>query len=512
MTTGLIPGEQPPDPWPTGGPPQQRHEPVGQAALHVDNRPRSSVITARAAASFEPVGRSVATRPSLRPRHPAGLGLRRHRRRRRRPHQRTGHQRRGARGHLRRRPVPAQRRRRTDRGGRPLPGARDPAPGPRPSTWATPTARAAAACCCARRWPTAGAWSTRPPTNTSGSSSTSPSALWAPARPARRCPPRSSRSPTAASASPSSRSTARGAITRLERGRRGTLRLRRRTRHRQASHRPRRLAAHPRHRHRHRRGPPTLPLGGQLRHPWRRRPRHPRLRLPPAGPRHRRRAVHRLSARPGPRASRPADPVAHARLRHGHVLRRPEHRPLRGVHRLPRPRRPRRPPAAHGGARPRHARRRRRLPAAGHRRRDGAGGPRLHRPALRPPALRPRPRGGRAPAATARARMPAVHEDLTAVPGAVPLLRRHRHALGRHRAPEGRGPPHRLPRRRRRGAGQILERGGPAPPVRRRPHRAGRGVAPASASWNACAAAPCPSSSRPPTCSPAPWTATRPSP
>ncbi|CAM5600827.1 GAF domain-containing protein OS=Streptomyces alboniger OX=132473 GN=CP975_26505 PE=4 SV=1 [Streptomyces alboniger] len=65
MTTGLIPGEQPPDPRPTGGLPQQRHEPVGQAALHVDNRPRSSVITARAAASFEPVGRSVASARSF---------------------------------------------------------------------------------------------------------------------------------------------------------------------------------------------------------------------------------------------------------------------------------------------------------------------------------------------------------------------------------------------------------------------------------------------------------------
>ncbi|MEV7073018.1 SpoIIE family protein phosphatase [Streptomyces sp. NPDC093990] len=65
MTTGLIPGGQNPDPRPTGGLPQQRHEPVGQAALHVDNRSRSSVITARAAASFEPLGRSVATARSF---------------------------------------------------------------------------------------------------------------------------------------------------------------------------------------------------------------------------------------------------------------------------------------------------------------------------------------------------------------------------------------------------------------------------------------------------------------
>ncbi|WP_330282107.1 SpoIIE family protein phosphatase [Streptomyces sp. NBC_00588] len=65
MTTGLIPGGQPPDPRPTGALPHQRHEPVGQSALPADNRTRSSVITARAAASFEPVGRSVATARSF---------------------------------------------------------------------------------------------------------------------------------------------------------------------------------------------------------------------------------------------------------------------------------------------------------------------------------------------------------------------------------------------------------------------------------------------------------------
>ncbi|MER6457560.1 SpoIIE family protein phosphatase [Streptomyces sp900105245] len=66
MTTGLIPGEQPPEQRPTDElMPQQRREPGGPGDLHVDNRSRSSVITARAAASFEPVGRSVATARSF---------------------------------------------------------------------------------------------------------------------------------------------------------------------------------------------------------------------------------------------------------------------------------------------------------------------------------------------------------------------------------------------------------------------------------------------------------------
>ncbi|MFF1547276.1 SpoIIE family protein phosphatase [Streptomyces sp. NPDC058291] len=66
MTTGLIPGGQTPDPRPTGArPPRQRRDLAGQGALSADNRPRSSVITARAAASFEPVGRSVATARSF---------------------------------------------------------------------------------------------------------------------------------------------------------------------------------------------------------------------------------------------------------------------------------------------------------------------------------------------------------------------------------------------------------------------------------------------------------------
>ncbi|WP_128430728.1 SpoIIE family protein phosphatase [Streptomyces cyaneus] len=65
MTTGLIPGGPSPD-RPTGARmPHQRRDPVGHGALHVDNRTRSSVITARAAATFDPVGRSVASARSF---------------------------------------------------------------------------------------------------------------------------------------------------------------------------------------------------------------------------------------------------------------------------------------------------------------------------------------------------------------------------------------------------------------------------------------------------------------
>ncbi|WP_369232878.1 SpoIIE family protein phosphatase [Streptomyces sp. R21] len=65
MTTGLHPGGQPQDPRPTGNQALPRQEQAGHGALHVENRTRSSVITARAAASFEPVGRSVATARSF---------------------------------------------------------------------------------------------------------------------------------------------------------------------------------------------------------------------------------------------------------------------------------------------------------------------------------------------------------------------------------------------------------------------------------------------------------------
>ncbi|MFF4210081.1 SpoIIE family protein phosphatase [Streptomyces sp. NPDC001796] len=65
MTTGLHPGGPPQDPRQSEDEPLPRQEGVGPGALHVENRTRSSVITARAAASFEPVGRSVASARSF---------------------------------------------------------------------------------------------------------------------------------------------------------------------------------------------------------------------------------------------------------------------------------------------------------------------------------------------------------------------------------------------------------------------------------------------------------------
>ena len=297
---------------------------------------------------------------------------------------------------------------------------------------------------------------------------------------------------------------------RLERGRGDALRLRRRAGHRQAPHRLRRLAAHPGHRHRHRRGAAALPLGGQLRHPRRRRPRRSRCTPPTCA-----------------YATRDGEPSTVCLLVRDHeraVLQ----SPLRG-------------PAADTAARDRG-------PTPPTRSRSSSAppprttstacssapssapatcstatppsccSPPTTRPSWRsaPPPASPPPASAspaspwrRAPAATAPPACRPSTRTSRVVPGAVPLLDRHRHALGRHRPAQGRGPPHRLPRRRRRGAGPLLERGGPAPPVRRRPHRARRRVAPASASWSGCAAARSPSSSRRPTCSPAPWTATR---
>ncbi|MFF6784096.1 SpoIIE family protein phosphatase [Streptomyces sp. NPDC012510] len=64
MTTGLHPGEAPQDPRPTENQPLPRQE-AGRWSSHDENRTRSSVITARAAASFDPVSRSVATARSF---------------------------------------------------------------------------------------------------------------------------------------------------------------------------------------------------------------------------------------------------------------------------------------------------------------------------------------------------------------------------------------------------------------------------------------------------------------
>ncbi|MED7828311.1 SpoIIE family protein phosphatase [Streptomyces chiangmaiensis] len=65
MTTGLHPGGPPQDPRHPGNQQLPRQERVGPVTPHVENRTRSSVITARAAATFEPVGRSVATARSF---------------------------------------------------------------------------------------------------------------------------------------------------------------------------------------------------------------------------------------------------------------------------------------------------------------------------------------------------------------------------------------------------------------------------------------------------------------
>ncbi|MFE9650241.1 SpoIIE family protein phosphatase [Streptomyces sp. NPDC006365] len=65
MTTGVHPGGQPQDPGPTGNRYLPRQGRVGHKALPEETRTRSAVITARAAASFDPVGRSVATARSF---------------------------------------------------------------------------------------------------------------------------------------------------------------------------------------------------------------------------------------------------------------------------------------------------------------------------------------------------------------------------------------------------------------------------------------------------------------
>ena len=106
------------------------------------------------------------------------------------------------------------------------------------------------------------------------------------------------------------------------------------------------------------------------------------------------------------------------------------------------------------------------------------------------------------------ARMPAVHEDLSAVPGAVPLLdgTGMRSVVTVPLKVEGRltgslGVAAEAPGRTR--TRRPCASSSPPTASRWRSNR------PASANWNGCAAAPCPSSSRPPTSSPARSTATR---
>lgn len=65
MTTGVHPGGQPQDPGPTDNRHLPRQGRVDHEALPEETRTRSAVITARAAASFDPVGRSVATARSF---------------------------------------------------------------------------------------------------------------------------------------------------------------------------------------------------------------------------------------------------------------------------------------------------------------------------------------------------------------------------------------------------------------------------------------------------------------
>ena len=283
MTTGLIPGGQPPD-RPTGTQmPQQRREPVGLGALHVDNRPRSSVITARAAASFDPVGRSVASARSFVRDTLQGWGfadivddavvLTSELVTNAVVHAGTSAD------------VLCLR---SDEGVRievadrypereiPLQGS--------PVNMGSPDREGGRGLqLCAAL---AGRWGVEyTPTHKQ---------VWFQLRPPRAPGGHPRRRPVPALRSPPARRRPRprrsgpdrpyGRHLVLERGRRGSLRLRGRAGHRETPHRPRRLAAHTRHQHRHRRGPPTLPLGGQLRHKGRQRPRHPGVRLPPPRP------------------------------------------------------------------------------------------------------------------------------------------------------------------------------------------------------------------------------------
>lgn len=207
MTTELHPGGPPQDPRPTGNQPLPRQERVGHAALPSDNRTRSSVITARAAASFDPVGRSVATARSFVRDTLQGWGfadivddavvLTSELVTNAVVHAGTSAD------------VLCLR---SDEGVRIEVGDRYPEREiPLQATainMGSPDREEAAASSSAPPWPAAGASSTRPRTSRSGSSWNCRNARWAPARPAPPSRPTSSRSPTAAYAWRSSRSTA----------------------------------------------------------------------------------------------------------------------------------------------------------------------------------------------------------------------------------------------------------------------------------------------------------------
>jgi hypothetical protein len=344
-----------------------------------------------------------------------------------------------------------------------------------PSTWAAPTARAAAASSSAPPSPPAGASSTRRrkqvwfqldlPSARSAPVPPAPSSLTdlLPARrrtrPGRGRPDRPHRRHR-----------------RLERGRGGPLRVRRRAGRRQTPHRLRGLAAHARHQHRHRRGPPALPLGGQLRHP-----RPPTAASRPSTP--------PTCASATPTANRPRSACWYA------TTSAPSSRP-----RCAPP-----PPSGTGSesqasdpfevfiGSPAPDDLDGLLQRTVERARDMLDGDSAFlllatddetelevRASTGLPSARQRFARVPVEAGTGRygsARMPAVHEDLTVVPGAVPLLNGTGMRSGRHGPAQGRGPPHRLLGVAAE-ARALLERGGAAPPVRRRPHRPGRRVGP----------------------------------
>ena len=474
------------------------------------DRTRSSVITARAAASFEPVGTVGRDRPRLRPRHPPGLGLRRHRRRRRRPHQRTGHQRRGPRRHRRRRPVPAHattayasRSPTATRSAR----SRSRAPAVNIGSPDREGGRGLLLCAAlAARWgveytPThKQVWFQLDlPERPVGTRSAGPVAARR-----RSCPLADGR--------------VRVAVVQIDRA--GSITAWNEDAEELFGYAAEQVI-----------GKPLTDLAA-----W---PHTPGTGTGIA-------EALQLSRWEGSYGIRGADgrviPVyaSHLRVRDTDgepstvcLLVRDDERavlqtPLRGppsdtrrATERPAPPTPSRsssappPPTTSTGSSsaPSNA------PATcSTATPPSCCSPPTTRPSWRyaPPPACPPPASASpaspsrpAPAATARPACPPSTRTSRPSPApsrcwTAPACARSSPSRSRSRAASP-APSASPPRPR-----PLLQRGGPAPPVRRRPHRPGRRVAPASASWNACAAARSPSSSRPPTCSPAPWTATRP--